>query len=706
MTSTEIQAEGQRTPQTRKGFRTDIQGLRALAVGIVLLYHANAPFLPGGFVGVDVFFVISGFLITGILLREAHSTGRVNLLEFYAKRVRRILPAATVVLLATALLAYLFLPDIRWRSLGIETVASAVYVVNWVFSAGTDYLNAEVAASPLQHFWTLAVEEQFYIVWPLVIVGVLLVAQRYSRRAGAGSQLVHRLFSASIVLLFALSFLWSVSATHNDPAPSYFSTATRLWELAIGAMVAVHWSQLQRIRPAAGRVLSWIGFAGILAAALFFSSETPFPGYSAMLPTASAALVIIGGAGLNTSRGAGRLLSLRPVVWVGNISYSLYLWHWPLIVVVTYLTGGELSFLWGFATVALSFLPAWLSYRFIENPFRLWRPIARSSRMALMAGGAMVLVSIAAGLSLVAVQSPSTRDTVSLADAPGARILEDDPSAGDPVDEVSGGFVPAAVDARQDNSVIYENGCHADDGVTTEPGCTFGPADADFSVVLVGDSHAASWAPTLEKLADQNGWFLTIYTKSACPFADVTPSYQGGVPYENCVAWNSLVMSEIQKTSPDLLLTTNSADRYLWIDGEQRSFEASESEFADGLQRSWSELRDSGIPVAVIADVPKMLTDVPECVSSHPAQLTECASDRDAAIELRTHPEQLAADGLTGIDYIDMNRWICPGEKCAAVIGQVLVWRDSQHLTASFATTLAEPLFEELRSRDLVPARL
>ncbi|MFC7765691.1 acyltransferase family protein [Leucobacter soli] len=392
-------------PAPVAGFRPDIQGLRAVAVGVVLLYHANFPFMPGGFVGVDVFFVISGYLITGLLLREALRTGRVRLMDFYARRIRRILPAATVVLVATLLLTVLILPRIRWQQIGIEAGGAALYIVNWIFAGTTDYLNADLAASPIRHFWTLSVEEQFYIVWPLLLVALLALLRRRGGRHAPASAVSRSQLSvaagAGALLILVPSLLWSIRYTADAPAPAYFVTTTRLWELAIGAALAVFAHFVERIPDWFGRLLGWAGLAGIVAASLWYDSTAPaFPGAAALLPTLSTAAVIAGGMGGRAGRGVGRLLSLGPMRWIGDISYSLYLWHWPLVVFGTYLLGGELRARWGLAIVLLSVLPAWLSYRYIEIPFRDWNRVKRSVAASLRAGGLLVAATVAAAATV------------------------------------------------------------------------------------------------------------------------------------------------------------------------------------------------------------------------------------------------------------------------------------------------------------------
>lgn len=698
----------------RSNFRPDIQGLRAVAVGTVLLFHANLSLFRGGFVGVDIFFVISGFLITGILLREAQSTGRIRLGDFYAKRARRILPAATVVLLATLVLTVVFLPQIRWESIGVEAIASALYVVNWVFAAGTDYLNAEIAASPLQHFWTLAVEEQFYIVWPLVLVALLALLRR---KVKAGTLAGHhtgylRAARVGVLLILVPSLVFSIWYTAVDPAPAYFVTTTRLWELAIGAAVAVFAAQVARIPHWLGHTLGWAGLAAIAAATLLFSHSTPFPGYAALVPTLGAAAIIAAGMNGRAGAGVGRLLTLKPMRWIGDISYSLYLWHWPLLVVGTYLLGGELRARYGLLIVAFAVLPAWLSYRFIEKPFQNWPWVKQSVRRSLLGGASLMAVTVVCA-SLVYVAPGTTNpeyhaDTI---EGIGAEALTDDfanddlasfTDAGKPVDVVEGGFTPSAIDAREDNTVVYALDCHlgSPEGTPKIEGCIFGDPNGEVSVVLIGDSHAANWAPPYIALAEKYGWKLRITSKASCGFSGLSQAARDGGEYTNCNEWSATSFDQILAESPDLVVTANRFTREAWQEGLSRN--EARLRYADGVHDNLQRLDDAGIPSIVMNATPRMTVDPPECMSANPNRLTACATPRKVAFGTGSKYVDRAVEGLPDTDVIDMGNWVCPDAvACAAVIGHVVVWRDSAHFTETFARTLAKPLEAKLRQSDL-----
>lgn len=689
------------------GFRPDIQGLRAIAVGVVLLYHAHAPFLPGGFVGVDVFFVISGFLITGLLLKEMTATGGISLVGFYARRAKRILPAATIVLLTVAALTYIVLPRTRWDDAASHIFASAFNVVNWTFAGSAiNYLDGDDAASPVQHFWTLAVEEQFYIVWPLLLAGAIYLSRKgrraaIERRMGkVNPERLARLTRTAVVILTFPSLFWSVYYTSASPGAAYFVTTTRAWELGIGALLAVFAGSFLMIPVRVATILSWSGLAAILGSAALYSPNTPFPGYAALLPTLGAAAVIVGGMnGLSTS-GAGTLLSTKGFTWVGNISYSLYLWHWPLIVIGTYLLGG-LEFYQGIIIVALSVVPAYVSYRFVEQPVLNSASLKESPGVMLQVGTIMIIVSALAAVMILLIPKPvstagfvpgrplaDTSENIPVA-VTGAAKLEKDPTAGQVKDTVSD-FQPTSLAAATDNPAVYDLGCHQTSEETEAESCVFGNEESEFTIALVGDSHAAQWVPALTTVAMNNKWRMESYTKSACPLTTATMPGETGA-YEACKEWNTNVLSTLTGPSrADFVLVTSSAYNAI-----------SPQSSAEGLAAAWGELRNAGVPFAVIADTPRPGLNVPECVSANPRNLSKCAVEKSVADENGFQDQQKAADILGDVPLINLNKLICPESHCPAIVGEVLVYRDTNHLTATYSSSLSGAFERELKAFQL-----
>src|SRR5690625_2407508 len=571
-------------------FRPDIQGLRAVAVGLVLLYHAGVSFIPGGYVGVDVFFVISGFLITGMLVRQSMERGRIDLADFYARRIRRILPAATVVLAFVAVCTLLILPRTRWDEIGVEIIASAFYLVNWVFAGGTDYLNAEEAASPLQHFWTLAVEEQFYIVWPALLVALLWLASIDARKhvdPTYRQARIQRYLRIGVALAIIPSFVWSLYYTQANPAPAYFVTTTRLWEIAIGAAIAIFAVQLQKLPDKVGYVLQAGGLLAIVCAGLFYTESTAFPGYAALLPTLGSAGVIIGGMSGRATRGVAAVLNIRPLRWIGDLSYSLYLWHWPLLVFAAYLAGGELRIRYGLLIVVLAIIPSWLSYRFIEEPFRHWKRLKEKSARALRAGASLMATTSIVGIAvLVASSQLSSESTTPLAsDEPmGAEVAERDPEALEPVSQVSS-MTPDVTEVEDDVADVYEDGCHVDQVSTEFDPCIYGNPDSDYVVALVGDSRAAQWIPTLQRIAEANNWRLETYTKSACALHGVAVNGNSGF-YESCYGWGQNILEHFTgPDAPDHVIA--SASTYAASDSSEVPEGVRTGSIADGYAEAW-----------------------------------------------------------------------------------------------------------------------
>jgi peptidoglycan/LPS O-acetylase OafA/YrhL len=675
----------------RSGFRPDVEGLRAVAVGMVVLYHAGLSRLPGGFVGVDVFFVISGFLITSLLIRELERTGRISLSRFYARRAKRLLPAAAIVLLATTVLTALVLPQIRWRDTGGDIVSAALYVVGWRLAGrSVDYLAEDTAPSPVQHFWSLAVEEQYYLVWPLLLILVTWWARRRGRSMGTS-------LSIGLALVAIPSLLWSVYQTSYQPASAFFITTTRMWELAIGGGVAIAATRLARMPRPGALLLGWIGLAAVAVAGVIFSTSTPWPGYAAALPTLGAAAVIAAGF---AAGGAGPVLLLgtRPFQWVGALSYSLYLWHWPLLVAAT-AHWGDLSLKRGLAVAALSVVPAWVTYRLVENPLRHSPAISRSPRLALSLGANFSLLGVVAGLGLVLALPSTTGPGDGGRFALGATILSTHPRndpAGAPVDKVSS-ITPDPLRATEDVPDIYHDGCQQSQASSKPVSCVYGRKDAPTTVALVGDSKAAQWLPALQILAQAKDWRIVTYSKSACAFSTASTSLDGR-PYESCSEWNAKVLDRLTGPDrPDFVITSQVRPKAL-DGGANTSVDA----MVAGLRAAWGRLTAAGVDVFVLRDTPQTGMQVYACVAENSDRLTRCTYDREEGIAASAAPTQvLAAKGMEGVHVIDMTDAICPTERCAPVIGNVLIYRQGSHLTATYVESLAPRLGEELASAGL-----
>jgi len=657
--------------------RLDIEGMRTIAVGVVLAFHAGLPWASGGFVGVDVFFVLSGFLITGLLAREVARTGTVRIGAFWARRVKRLLPASATVLAFSALITYVWLPITQRQDFGGDIVSAALYVVNWrLADRSVDYLAEDIGASPVQHYWSLSVEEQFYVIWPLLMVIVAIVAAKRWRLGAFGV----------LGLVTAASFAWSVEQSHSNAGTAFFVSTTRIWELGIGALLALSATRVGRLPGVVRAVGGWIGIAAIAYATHFFDGTTTWPGVNALVPTLGAALMIASGL-TPAPYSPQRLLSVRPMVWIGGLSYSIYLWHWPMLVAAQ-AKFPDLGLGWTVALMISSVVPAWLCHQLIENPVRFGARFKPTGR-ALGIGAALTALGVGIGLSLNAsVAIGSGVDKASSAHSPGAMALDDPANAGvvwsdiKSVDEMR----PLALQATKDRPPQYDNrrGCQVRDGVSKPKLCTFGDKSSAHTVVIVGDSKLLQWQTVLTTIAEQQGWKVVQIAKSACAFADIDT---GTPDAGNCRTWGKATLDRILDMKPDLVIASN-RHGFAKPEGSKKGADRTQDAMIKGLVTYWKAVTEAGIPLVSLADNPSPLskTSVYECVARHPRDLSRCAFDRSEAIELSGAPSQRAAAELVpGVKTVDMADTICPDrDRCAPVIGNVLVYRQGSHLTTTF----------------------
>ena len=705
------------------GFRPELEGLRAVAVGLVLLYHANVPKLHGGYVGVDVFFVLSGFLITGLIVRELRSTGRIDLPAFYARRARRLLPAAAVAILGTLLLSAILLPPLRLPDVTADAAAASLYVSNLRFAAqATDYLASDLAPSPLLHFWSLGVEEQFYLFWPALLLVVAGAGRRI--RTGGEAARKRRLVVAVGVVVIG-SFAASLVLTSAAQPWAFFSLPTRAWELGLGALLALESARLAGLPGAVGGALVAIGLGLVVAAGFVLQQSTPFPGTAALLPTVGAGLVIAGGAA-GARTWPARLLAVGPMRFLGRISYSLYLWHWPILVLPAAAVDGDLPLVARLGLAGVSVLVAIASQRWIEDPIRHGRFVGRrTGRSLVLALTTSVVVALVA-VSVGAAANASLPATVARAsDDPNA--LPPDPFASGPAATGSpgstgssaggsaspgssgpvrpatpGGPVPANLtpslaQVRTDAPILYADGCHVDQATTSPKDCVFGDTSSATTVVLFGDSHAAQWFPALDRLATIEHWKLIPLTKSACTPASVAvwnPTFER--EYAECDAWREAVFARLATIHPTLVIMAMSRT-YTLVDGASTATVAQRPDaWNAGIATSLARLATLSGQVVLMGDTPRSKFDPPVCLSKHLDDVLACATPSATAIV----PSRLAADaGLAasaGATFIDPTAWVCPTEPCPVVIGSYLVFRDSHHLTVAFSTALARRLLAAL----------
>ncbi|GHG45413.1 acyltransferase [Flavimobilis marinus] len=672
-------------PVGREHFRTDVEGLRAVAVLAVVAFHASVPGFTGGFVGVDVFFVISGFLITGLLLREAQGSGRIDFFRFYARRARRIIPPAALVLVVVCLASFLLEPLLGVYNTSRAVLASGLFAGNWHFiGVGTDYFASSAAESPVLHYWSLAVEEQFYLVWPLLVLASFTVAKRFPL-------LNARLLTLSVVLVTAVSFAYSVVTTSSDPVLAYMATTTRAWEFGVGGIVATvaHWLQLQSRRAAprrTGYALGWAGLAAVLWSVVAFDEATPFPGSAALVPTLGTAAIIAGGILVASERGSiGAFLSRRPVRYIGRLSFAWYLWHWPVLVLVENQTG---QLPWQERSVLMlgALLLAVGTLHLFEIPLGRWRQIAVRATAATAVGFLGVSATTAAALvtGSSAVESlSSTEASVPIDTATFEQVFGPDRGTG------SGPVSPNPLDAPGDEPVPAD--CLHDKEVGLVLSCTLGPPGGT-PVVLFGDSHAHQWLPAFDELAATHGWEVSVFAKAGCPVQNIRPRDDDSrFSDPECVRWRAASIEAIHDLRPELVVVSS---LHTYLPDKAETLAAWE----DSLER----LREAGAPIAYLRDTPNPEEDIPTCISSAFDDWSRCSFPHDGV------EEPVIQEAITGrqagVTVIDLLPLFCDGAQCAAVRNGLLLYRDDSHITATAARSLAPALEAALRENEIVPS--
>jgi len=690
--------------------------MRALAILAVVLYHAHLGVVRGGYVGVDVFFVISGFLITGLLVREAQDTGRVSFSAFYARRVRRLLPASLVVLVVSAVASAAWLPPLQARGVLKDGLASALYVGNYRFAlAQTNYLTAAAAPSPFQHYWSLGVEEQFYLVWPLLLVGVSFVwwRGRPSRAAAA----------AALAALGGGSFALSLWLTQREQPWAFFSLPTRAWELAAGGLVALAAPALARRRPPPD--VGWLGLGLVLWSVFFLSPSTPYPGVAALAPVLGTAAVLACGCG---STGRGPVLALRAtgLQVIGRVSYSWYLWHWPVLVLAPYALGRAVGLGENLLLAAGSFVLAVVTFVLVEQPVRSSTRLQRlSGRRVLQVGGVLsaaaactCLVVVAtlpsvtghgtapvAALPHVALSRAETRARAAgarPATAPAGWLDAQELAATDAVQkdirrslrvrDVPANLQPSLAGADADEPAPFVDGCLDSYLSSAVAPCTFGDTTSSTSVVLFGDSHAAMWFPAVDAAADALGWKLLTLTKATCPPLDL-PVFSPvlGRAFTECTQWRENVLARIAAVKPALVVL-GVARHY----SDVYHFTVYGPQWTAGLSAMVRAVRALGPQVLVLGPVPKPPFDVPGCLSVHLSDAPACTESRSQGINGAGMAAERAAVQGAGGTYLDVAPWFCTRRTCAVVVDDLDVYRDDNHITRTYAAFLTPALQPEL----------
>ncbi|WP_245743819.1 acyltransferase family protein [Lentzea fradiae] len=602
-----------------RSYRPELQGLRAVAAGLVVVYHVWLGRVSGG---VDVFFLISGFLVTGQLVR-ASARGGINLRVLWGRMAKRLLPAAFVVLGATVVAVLLLLPADRWAQTMREVTAAALFMENWQLAAdSTDYYAQNAQASVVQHFWSLSIQGQFYLLWPL-LVGLVVMLRRSLTRV--------------LLLVFAASFAYSVYLTAVNQPLAYFHTATRIWEFALGGLLAL--TTVTLVRPLR-IVLGWAGLAGLLLCGMVLQVGAEFPGYLALWPTLCAAAVILAGA-TGSRFGADRWLSGERMRYLGDLSYALYLWHWPVLICYLVVRGqGEAGLLGGVAVIGTSLVLAALTHLFVEEPVR------RSGW-----GARKVTVVLLVPLVIAVTTWQLT----------GERNVE--------------AYAPSTDFATLDGET-----CSMSPGHQQLTVC-FGPAEGTPAkrVVLVGDSHVQQFIAALDPIARSRNWQLIPMLKGGCPYSTKSERWPG---MQECVRFNDEATEEIISLKPDFVFTLSTRNVQVGLTEET----------PPGFLERWRQLDAEGIPVVAVRDSPRYSFSVPECVRVHGASSPRCGAPRDQM--LSEVPPYANLDVPSNVSFLDFSDQICPDEFCSPFVGDLQVNFDDNHVSARFMRELS-PVLEE-----------
>jgi peptidoglycan/LPS O-acetylase OafA/YrhL len=657
-------------------FRGDIEGLRAIAVVIVVAFHAAVPGFGGGFVGVDIFFVISGYVITGVLLREMLGTGRLSFRHFYARRARRILPAASLVLTATMVGSWLILPPLAILHAAQDILSAALYAANWRFIAlGTDYLAQSTSDSPVLHYWSLAVEEQFYIVWPLLLIGAVWLSRRFPM---SGTRVILVVLGTAT----AVSFAYSLIETSSSASFAYMATTTRAWEFGCGGLLAVishalgSESELGAIRRRIAAPLGWLGLAAIAVSVVVISSATPFPGVAALLPVIGTVAVIASGSISTSTRGSvNALLALPPLRFIGRISFSWYLWHWPILI-LTQAAFGELSWqvngLLMLGALGLSIA----SYYLVERTLMNSRTFRKRATSAIALGLVATVVSTSIALTAGTAEATTLNTTARLASASASfkSVFETKSTRN------SGEVTPSPLAASKD--IPQPPYCLLDTQITYKVPCVVGDLTGT-NVVLFGDSHAEQWLPALIPIAYERGWRLTVLTKAGCPAAKLLPSGKGErFASADCLKFRWDAIKEIVKQIKPKIILVSGLSSYI----------SSKSAMLTAWNSTLDQLSPIGAKIVYIRDTPKPLSDVPTCISGALEDWSKCSFAFNGTLRNEPLMDRSVDKATRNLVTVDLTKYFCQKNVCPAVLNGTLIYRDDSHITATAARALAPAL--------------
>ncbi len=648
----------------RLGYRPEIEGLRAIAILLVVLAHAKVPGFDGGFVGVDVFFVLSGYLITSLLLDELNTSGDLNIASFYARRLKRLLPALLLVLLCGSALAALLLAPFEQVEQSLPVAAAAVWLSNQLFSqAKLDYFGSDADSSLFLHTWSLGVEEQFYLAWPALVM-FLLGAWHWQ---GGGFNL--RRLRGGLLATATVTWVLSVFLTYTQPASAFYLAPSRAWQFALGALVLLYTQQSAFAIPRALRLMAgWAGLLLVLGAAFTLDAETAYPGFAALAPTVGTALILLF-ARPTDPRSVHQLLSTRPMEAIGRVSYAWYLWHWPILLLGATVVGSSLGANLGLALLAL--VLAALTYWLIETPIR--RLHSRLARPA-------IVITVSVVLMAAAVCAALSWNTA-------ARGWAESPSH----ERYSA--------VRMDVPKLYAYRCDDWFHSANVNICQFGNEKAEKRLLIIGDSIGLQWFPAITRIYERKGWQILVLTKSSCPMVDQAYFYSRiGREYVEYTQWRNQVLQLV----PDLHADTV-------ILGSSYNYPFSHDEWVAGTRRILDRIGPATAQVFLLQSTPPLGINGPDCLSRRHWRaerglglpLPACATEvRNARLDTARESLVAAAAPYANAHVIDMSEYICPEGRCAADRDGMIVFRDRVHVTATYITQLTDELERALNAAE------
>ena len=674
-------------PETKviRKFRPDIEGLRAIAVILVVLGHSGLG-LRGGFIGVDIFFVISGFLITRIMFLEAIKTKTISLANFYARRIIRILPASIFVLLCTLLASFFWLSPLQFLNYATDGLWATFSVLNYRLAInGTDYFNTTAIPTPFQHYWSLCVEQQFYFIWPLVMV---VLAKLFSKKSYFGN-----IVSAVLVVIIGISLYLSYTITSSSQPWAYFGLHTRAWQMAIGALLAINIQKFANLPTRLASLFSWIGFGGLIYALAIFTENTPYPSVWAMIPTLATAVIVASGVNFNKFSFES-VFGIPVFQFVGKVSYSWYLVHWPMFVIFL-LAGERNNFVDQIACVVISFFVAVVCYYIIENPIR--HNIAIKSKLKNIYILSLCLLLFAGGItgSIIYLKTKNLENKNNLQNSseqqksiiPNKTIdtegnLTKKMQGAINVKKLPQDLTPTIETASKDKPV----GCIAVEKVEFVDSsniCVKGDVNSKKTIVLLGDSHAHQWQSPLDQIAKNTGYKLLIYVKAGCPIQDI--KHINNIlnrDYTECYSWRESALNQLETTKPDVIIYTG----IMYANSNTEAY----TKYIKRLSQIGSKLYN-------ITDNVYPSKLIPDCLSQNANDISKCSfSLKTAIIAKKEKNLETEISKSFGSKVIETENLFCQNDLCPAIIDNIIVYQDKSHITNTYAKYLTNVLEQRL----------